>query len=182
MLVSFIDIETTGKFNPEHRIIEFSSRLCDLRTFEEISNTLIRFHPKRSIEAKALAVHKISLDDLKHEKPMEDKADELIKALTEPDLCVAHNGDGFDFPFIEMELKRLSKEYPVKKTFDTMKMGTFATDLGKMPSLSELCWSLDIDYDAESAHKGDYDTLVLRDAFFSGLKLGWFKLDFSFGV
>lgn len=171
------DTETTGKLTPDHRIIEASFRICNLDTGEELENILMRFNPERNIEAKAQAKHGISIEELKKEPLFKDRAKEIIKILSEATVVVAHNGISFDFPFFIQELERVGEIVPNFQVFDTMVQGTFATDLGKSPSLYELCWSLDVDVDPEKQHKGDYDTLILRDAFFNGLKYGWFKLE-----
>lgn len=176
MKVSFLDIETTGKLTPGHKIIELSIRFCDLTSYREIHNYLWRFNPDRNIDAKAFAVHGIARADLEHEPKFVDVIPEINKVLLASDLSVAHNGDYFDFPFLQMEYENAGHKMPAIKTFDTMIEGNFATELGKRPSLSELCWSLDIVYDPKLAHRGDYDTEVMRDAFFTGHKLGWFKI------
>lgn len=170
------DTETTSKLHPDHRIIEASFRKCNLDTGEELENILMRFNPERSIDARAQAVHGITLEELKGEPLFKDRAKEIIKLFEEATVVVAHNGISFDFPYFVQELERVGEKVPNFQVFDTMVHGTFATDLGKSPTLSELCWALDIDVDPEQTHKGDYDTLILRDAFFRGLKLGWFKL------
>lgn len=174
-VVNIFDCETTGKLHPDHRIIEASFRLCDLEKEEELENILMRFNPERNIDAKALDIHKISLDELKKEPLFKDKAFEIKAILERTDVLIAHNLEYFDKPYLEQEFKRAGLVMPEVKTFDTLLDGTFATDLGKRPTLSELCWSLDIVYDPESAHKGDYDTEVLRDCVFKGFRLGWFN-------
>lgn len=173
-LVNFLDLETTGKFDPNHRIIECSIRQCDLDSEEEKRNVLLRFNPERNIDAAAQRVHGISLDDLKDKPPILKGLPQIAKLLTEADLNVAHNGIGFDFPYLKMEFERNGIEFPKFEVFDTMVEGTFATDLGKNPSLKELCFALDVDYDETLAHKGNYDTEVLRDCFFNGVRHGWY--------
>jgi DNA polymerase-3 subunit epsilon len=175
-IANVLDFETTGKFTPEHRIIEASIRTIDLDSGIEIGNRLYRFNPERNIDAKAQAVHGISIEELKHEPTIIECLPEIIRLLAEADVTVAHNGDGFDFPFLEMEIERVGLEVPEYKTFDTMVNGTFATDLGKNPNLRELCFSLDVEYDDAKAHSGDYDTLVLSLCLLAGIKYGWFTI------
>lgn len=175
-IATVLDTETTGKLDPKHRIIELSMRCCNLDTGEELKNLLYRFNPKRNIDAKAFAVHGISLEELKHEPVFATQADKIFKILEASFLVIGHNIEWFDKPMIENEFVNIEKEPPKYRIFDTMVKGTFATDFGKSPNLQELCWSLGVDYDPEEAHKGAYDTLVLRDAFFEGVRLGWFKI------
>jgi DNA polymerase-3 subunit epsilon len=175
--VSFLDLETTGRFTPDHRIIEASFRICDLDTAEELEEHLFRINPERNIDAKARAVHGIELEDLKDEPTFEVVAPKIVSILEDCFLNVAHNGFGFDFPFLAQEIERVGLKVPDFQCFDTMVEGNFATDLGKSPTLSELCWALDIDADAKLQHRGDYDTLILKQAFFRGLELKWYKID-----
>lgn len=176
MIVTFSDLETTGKLKPDHRIIEASFRVCKLETQEEITNHLFRFNPQRNIDAKAQAVHGISIDELKGEPLFKDKIPELKAIIENSDIMVFHNGEKFDWPYLQMEFKTNGETLPETPVFDTMVHGTFATELGKAPKLSELCWSLDVDYSETLAHKGDYDTAVLRDAFFNAIRYGWFQI------
>lgn len=177
MIVTVFDSETTGKLTPDHRIIEASFRVCDFDNETELEEFLLRFNPERNIEAKAMAVHGITNEELKHEKTFCEQKETILEILKRTDLLVYHNGDDFDLPFLKQEFERCGiTELPEFKTFDTMVNGTWATDLGKSPTLFELCWSLDIVFDPTRAHRGNYDTEVLRDAFFNGVRLGWFKI------
>lgn len=175
-IVSFIDLETTGKLSPDHRIIELSLRCCELETQRELCHYLERYNPERNIDKIAFNIHGISLEELKGEETFNDKIWNLEHKLLNTDILCAHNLIGFDLPMLEFEFKRCEREFPTKpKRFDTLQ-GTFATDLGKSPNLQELCFALDIEYDPELAHSAGYDTACLRDAFFNGFKWGWFKL------
>lgn len=171
----FLDEETTGKLHESHRIIELAMRLVDFDTQEEIKEITWRFNPLRNIDKAAFDVHGISLDDLKSKPTIDKFLPDIAKILKQSALVVSHNGESFDVPFLKMEFERNGVEFPDFKHFDTMLNGTFATDLGKSPSLEELCWSLDVDYDPEKAHGGAYDTAVLRDCFFTGVNRGWYN-------
>jgi DNA polymerase-3 subunit epsilon len=176
LIIGILDLETTGKFTPEGRIIELSLRLCKLETGEEVENYVGRYNPERNIEAKAVQIHGITNEEAKKEPLFIDKIGEVKELLGRCDYVVAHNLDGFDYPYLEQEFQRCGEELPEFKTFDTLVHGTGATDLGKSPSLSELCFALDVVYDPTRAHRGDYDTEVLRDCFFNGVRFGWFIL------
>lgn len=175
-LCTVLDTETTGKLDPAHRVIELCMRCCDLDTGEEIKNLLYRFNPKRNIDAKAFAVHGIALDELKSEPTFCEKAESIKRILASSYIVVGHNIEWFDKPFLENEFRNCKIEPPEYKVFDTMVRGTFATDFGKSPNLQEFCWALGVDYNPTAAHSGSYDTLVLRDAFFEAIRLGWFVL------
>lgn len=175
MLINVFDCETTGKLHPDHKIIEASFRLYDLSADAEVFEQLYRFNPGRNIDAKALAVHGITVEELKHEPTFKDKAEEIAAIVAKTDMMVFHNGEFFDLPFLKQEFEQAGVEvdWDNLKIFDTIK-GTFATDLGKSPTLSELCFSLGVAYSPHLAHSASYDTDVLLQAFLNGIRFGWF--------
>lgn len=175
-IITFSDLETTGRLKPDHKIIEASFRICDLESRKELDNVLMRFNPMRNIDAKAQAVHGITLDELKTEPPFKDRIPDMLNIFDKTDIMCFHNGISFDWPYLQQEFKANEVKLPDLPIFDTMIEGNFATDLGKSATLFELCWSLDVDYDSSLAHRGDYDTAVLRDCFFNGVEYGWFKI------
>lgn len=177
-LVNVMDLETTGMNEPEHRIIEACCRLYDLDTEQLAGSFVWRCNPLRSIDTKAQKAHGIRLADLENE-PTFDIIAPAIRGTIEPDeieLIVAHNGDDFDVPFLKRELQRVGQATRFPQTFDTMKMGRFATPTGKIPRLGELAASLDVEYDPKKAHAAEYDVDVTAQCFFSGRRLGWFKV------
>jgi DNA polymerase-3 subunit epsilon len=182
MLIAGSDTETTGLLNPfgraaDHRIIEVYVGLWDLGSRTLVDEYMQRIHPMRSIDPKAQAVHKISLADLEG-KPTWEKVAHPFRAFIERgDLIVGHNWDGFDKPFCDDELERVSLPRLTKPTFDTMLAGRWATPMGTIPNLGALCWACGIPYDAEKAHAADYDVKVMMECFFKGLDWGWFKLE-----
>jgi hypothetical protein len=62
------------------------------------------------------------------------------------------------------------------EVFDTMLHGRGATDDGKIPTLGELCYALDVPYDKAQAHAALYDVRVNLQAFLRGWKLGHFQV------
>lgn len=167
-IVTGLDIETTGlSAEKGHRIIEIACTLHDFHTGKTLGKWTQRIDPKRSIDAKAQAVHGISLDDLKGQPDWETVAPSLVKLLKKTDLLVAHNGDGFDLPFIIHELDRIGLETPDVATYDTMTGCYWATPDGKPPSLRELAHSLGYVYDEKQAHGALYDTALLMKCFFA---------------
>lgn len=176
MIATFFDFETTGKLSPDHRIVEASFRVCDLEKFEELEEYCWRFNPERHIEAKATAVHGITDADVKSEPLFKERLPLIKTIIDKTDILIAHNLE-FDQTFLEQEFERCGETLIVKKGFDTLTNGTFATDLGKLPTLFEFCWSLGVDYDATEAHSAAYDTAVLRDAVFAAVKYGWFDFN-----
>ena len=176
MIVNLLDLETTGLKNPKTRIIELSMRLLDTDTMLQTNEYLFRFLPDKNIEARAFAVHGISMEDLKDEPKFVDMVPTVKPLIENADILIGHNIEYFDWPMIQQEFEVNGLNITDMPLFDTMLEGTFATDLGKRPTLKELCWALDVEYNEKLAHKGDYDTLVMMQAFVNGVKFGWFEL------
>lgn len=174
--INFLDTETTGLNEPDERIVEYCANIWDLDTREKIKVFNWRINPQRKIGAKAQKVHGISNADVENE-PTYDQRAPLIKSTIEPMfMCVAHNGDHFDFPFIRREQQRVGQFTKFPLTFDTMTQARWATPYGKNPRLGELCMALDVPYDPSAAHAAEYDTDVMAAAFFKALDLGWFSI------
>lgn len=174
-LVNFLDLETTGVNEPEQRIIEVCCQLYDLDTEEHKKTFLWRSNPLRKIEAKAQKVHGISLADLEKEPTWDLVAPHVAGAIQPCVLAVAHNGDFFDFPFLQREFARVRQGCTFPKTFDTMTQARWATHNGKNPKLGELATCLDIPYDPSQAHSAEYDVSIMAKCFFEGRRIGWFQ-------
>lgn len=174
-LVNFLDIETTGMNEPEERIIEACCMLYDLDTEQLVRSKTWRCNPLRKINAKAQKVHGISLDQLANEPTWDLIAGEIAAEIECVELAVAHNGDFFDFPFLQREFARVGRPCRFPQTFDTMQTARWATFNGKIPRLGELATALDIPYDPTQAHSAEYDVSVMARCFFEGRRLGWFK-------
>lgn len=180
IVVAVGDIETTG-LNQEagHRIIEVCFTVfrfdAAARSRQKIGTMIQRINPKRDIDPGAQAVHGISLMDLRGEPEWEDVAPKVHKLLDKVDLFVAHNGEGFDAPFIALELIRLGYKIPDFKVFDTMLKGRSCTPFGKVPNLGELCSALGVEYEPEKAHSAEYDVNVLADCYWRGIETGLYE-------
>jgi len=173
-IVNFLDLETTGVNEPDERIIEHCSMLFDLDTKLHLKTHVWRCNPMRKINKKAQAAHGIALADLENE-PLFDAVAPLIRGtINTAYLGVAHNGDEFDFPFLERECERVGAPVQFLRKFDTMKGARWATSNGKNPRLGELAACLDVPYDPALAHAASYDTEVLAKCFFEGQRIGWF--------
>lgn len=183
-LIAGFDCETTGLDPESHRIIEVGFAFYSLDG-KRIGQYEQRINPQRSIDAKALAVHGITLSELLGEPVFEDIAPKIKGLLDKTSVIVAHNGIGFDFPFLATELMRSGLELPDHlKAVDTMVDGRWATQDGKLPSLRELCFSMGVEYDTSKAHAATYDTTVMMESFFKARKdYGLFQIEgIDFGV
>lgn len=176
MIVAGLDIETTGLDQSKgHRVIEVAMSLYDLDTRTLRGKFVQRINPQRSIDPGAQAVHGITFDMLTGCPTWEEVAPKVAKIMRASHLLVAHNGQGFDLPFIAGELLRIGVGIPNVPCFDTMLEGRWATPMGKVPNLGELCFACGVDYDKALAHAADYDVQVMMDCFFLGYDRGFFK-------
>ena len=180
MIVTVLDTETTGANVEEDKIIEAAISVYKVDSEYNYSQVGKTWTPMiwtpKAIDPKAQAVHGISKADLEGKPSFAEVAPKLISILEKSDVVVAHNGYGFDFPIIAFNLIAEELSVPDFVAFDTMIEGRGCTALGKVPNLSELCWSMGVDYDPDLAHRADYDTDVLAKSLFSGCKLGYFDL------
>lgn len=180
LTIGFLDLETTGlEQSKGHRIIELAFLLYsyDQDTGEQkpIGKFVQRVNPDRAIDAKAQAVHKISINDLMGEPLWEDVVDKVVKVLSRINMLVCHNAE-FDGNFIAGEILRVGRKLPNPELFCTMDEGRFATYDGFPPSLRKLCECFGITYDLSKAHGAEYDILLTAKCFFMGLQRGVYNL------
>ena len=135
-----------------------------------------RIDPKRSIDAKAREVHKITEADLIGCPTLEEAGPEIAKRLNDCDMVIAHNGFEFDFPFIAQELERIREPLPDFEPFDTMLAGRWATPLGEVPNLGALSFACGVPYDPDKAHSAEYDVLRMMECFFFGIRRGLYNV------
>ncbi|UNH40961.1 3'-5' exonuclease (plasmid) [Moellerella wisconsensis] len=175
-----VDLESTGLDYQKdgHRIIEIALCARDLDTGKTVKDLALRFNPRREISAKAYDVHGIKLSDLVAEPLFADKCAMIASILNNAAVIVAHNGLGFDKPFLEYEMGLSGVSLKQDLVWlDTMLHGLWATQDGKRPSLRELAFSLGFEYDEEKAHGALYDTQLMMDCFFAAReKYNLFKL------
>ena len=178
MLIVGVDIETTGlDVHQGHRIVEIALDVHRLEagSLQRVKTLTQRIDPLRPIEKEAYAVHHISYDMVRGKPTWEQYAPNVAKILGMTKIFVAHNAS-FDAPFVATELARVKQPVPACQAFCTMENGRFATALGKLPSLAELCAAFGIDYDETAAHAADYDIIQTMECLKLGMKKGYYKL------
>lgn len=173
-LINFCDLETTGLKTDTDRIVEIACVLYDFDTRQARLRYERRVHPGKPISAEASAVHGIYIEDLAGKPGFDHIAPEIVKILSISTVVVAHNGFSFDFPMLATELQRAGQAIPSFGVYDTID-ARWATHNGKLPKLSELAFSLGVDYDPALAHAALYDVDVMAECFFRGIDRGFFK-------
>ncbi|SPT20040.1 unnamed protein product [Triticum aestivum] len=174
--VLIFDLETTGYFHKEHRIIEFAAR--DLSggknsTFETLLN------PDRNVPDRAAAVNKISTNLVcKPDVPRFSDALPLLLAFVrsrqipgKPVIWVAHKANTFDGPFLAQEFDRCSTQMPEDWLF--VDSYCLARKLPKLPqsddkshllNLKSLCKRYEISVEGP-AHRAMQDVMALCHVF-----------------
>lgn len=181
MIIGGLDLETTGLEQEKgHRIIELALLLYSYDVVAKRhafkGKYVQRINPQRSIDPGAFAVHGISFEDVSMCPTLEAVAPNVVKLMNACDVIVAHNGNGFDLPFLAAELMRIGSPIPDVESVDTMVQARWANPMGKLPNLGEFCFACGVDYDKSKAHAAEYDVEVMMQGFFVALREGFIQL------
>jgi DNA polymerase III subunit epsilon len=177
-LIVGLDLESTGTNVETDRIVEVAVVAMELESGDIRLSFERRINPGIHIPANVVEIHGITDADVIRAPAFGAVAGGLIGLLGRADLVVWHNGDFFDGPLLLHEIHRAGMTAPLRfpPTFDTMLQGRGCTPDGKAPTLGELCFALDVDYDRARAHAALYDIQVMLQAFRRGWQLGVFTL------
>ena len=107
MIITILDIETTGLDKCIHDILEVAYMRIDSKTLEILSHgTLYFYKPEFRIENQAQAVHGLTREYLtQFENEFDDNIVSLY-TLIQQSVVIGKNSDNFDLPFISMWLNR----------------------------------------------------------------------------
>jgi DNA polymerase-3 subunit epsilon len=160
------DTETTGlEHSAGHRIIEIGcveivNRRLSGRKFHRYVN------PEREIDPGALAVHGISLEQLKTAPKFAEIAEELLAFISGAELII-HNAP-FDVGFVDAELARLPGEprsvAALCRVLDTLALAR-ALHPGQRNSLDALCKRYSVDNSKRDLHGALLDAGILVDVY-----------------
>ncbi|MCF6807144.1 DNA polymerase III subunit epsilon [Thiotrichales bacterium 19S9-12] len=165
----FLDTETSGfEFKDGHRIIEFGAVEAIDR---KLTGKTLHFYfkPDIEIESGAFEVHGISNERLENEPLFEEKVSEIMTFLTDAEIII-HNA-GFDVPFINYELGRLSENHWGKldeycQITDSLYLARRKYP-GQRNSLDALCKRFMIDNSERSLHGALLDAELLAKVYFA---------------
>jgi DNA polymerase-3 subunit epsilon len=180
LLVTGFDTETTGlDAEKGDKIIEVALLTYDFHTRKLVDKYVQRMDPERPITAKAQEVHGIAYSDLVGCPKFADIAGEVRDRFAKSDLVIAHN-IFFDLSFLYEEFKACGMTLPDVDGWDTCSESRWACPDGKLPRLEELCFALNVPFDAAAAHAAEYDVERMMAAFFEGVKRGTWVLPADF--
>ncbi|HET6724767.1 MAG TPA: DNA polymerase III subunit epsilon [Gammaproteobacteria bacterium] len=161
-----LDTETTGLDTAEgHRIIEIGAveivnRRITRQTFHHYLN------PERDIDAGAVEVHGITLDDLRDKPRFGEVIEDLLAFIRDSELII-HNAP-FDIGFLNYELGLLSHAVSdiasICKVRDTL-LDARRMHPGQKNSLDALCRRYDIDNSQREYHGALLDAEILADVY-----------------
>jgi DNA polymerase-3 subunit epsilon len=161
-----LDTETTGlEAAAGHRIIEIGcveilNRRLTGRKFHRYVN------PEREIDAGALAVHGIGLEQLKNAPRFAEIAAELIEFISGAELII-HNAP-FDVGFVDAEFARLPGEprsvAQLCRVLDTLALAR-SLHPGQRNSLDALCKRYSVDNSKRDLHGALLDAGILVDVY-----------------
>ncbi|MCZ6894437.1 MAG: DNA polymerase III subunit epsilon [Gammaproteobacteria bacterium] len=161
-----LDTETTGlEPSQGHRIIEIG---CVEIVDRRISNTRFQryLNPGREIDAGAVEVHGITLEDLRDKPVFAEIATDFIEFVRGAELVI-HNAP-FDVGFINAEFDVLGAAWGLIEdyctVFDTLKLAR-ETHPGQRNSLDALCRRYEIDNTHREIHGALLDAELLAEVY-----------------
>lgn len=155
----FFDLETTGLSPTQERIVEIAAYdPWQEKTFQML------VHPQRPIPKEAMSVHGITNEMVANQPSFEEVSAHFLHFCQGEVLLIAHNGEGFDFPFLAHELYRAKKQIPIEWFgLDSLKWARkYRKDLPRH-SLQYLRQIFHIQ--ENTAHRALDDTHILRTVF-----------------
>jgi DNA polymerase-3 subunit epsilon len=116
------DLETTGVDKSKDQIIQFAAIKVNPENHQVIDSKNLFIQPigNYQISLQAYFKHGIKPDDLKDKPHFKDVANEIVEFIKDCDI-VTYNGNGFDIPFLLVELNRVGVEFSFMNTkcYDT---------------------------------------------------------------
>jgi DNA polymerase-3 subunit epsilon len=159
-----LDTETTGLEPAEgHRIIEIG---CVELTGRRRGATQRWFlNPERAIDEAAIAVHGITVEQLRGKPKFAEVADELLGFLRGAELII-HNAP-FDVGFLDAELARAGRPERIGAECEVLDTLLMARELhpGQRNGLDALCKRYGVDDSQRSYHGALLDAEILADVY-----------------
>lgn len=152
------DLETTGLSARYDRIIEFGAVKVD-STGQVIDEIDFFVNPDRKLSRFSLEESHITQEQVDHGKPIK-VALKIIKEFIKDSILVAHNA-AFDYGFLNEALKNNGLEPITNPVIDTLPISVYLYPNKKRHTEGVIARELDIQFDEVSAHRANYDALIL---------------------
>lgn len=172
MIITVLDVETTGLLPDSDRIIEFGSVSFDYSGKEVYeSNFIIRPHRNSCyVPFEAFKIHGISEDYIReHGQQWSNVASNVYEIINRSDSLCAFNHE-FDMAFVENALAGVGLMFPKKKWVDPLSMAQRFIPYSVSPkkNLAALCRVFDVNL--EGAHRAVHDSRATGELLFKMLK------------
>lgn len=180
MIVTVLDVETTGLIPDSDRIIQFGATIIDTSTEKEIDAVNIIIKPRKNscyVPYEAYRVHGISEEYIKANGKLFKSVYKTIEStISRADVVCAYN-HSFDKAFIEHALLGMGTRIPDKDWIDPLLIAQRFIPYSVAPkkNLLAMCAMFDVPLNKEDAHKADADARATGILLFRMLK----ELDIS---
>lgn len=156
-----IDLETTGLSARYDHIIEFGGAIVKNGLVTEKKQLFV----KSPIPVPPFIRQKCAITDdmLKAALPFTEAASQIIKFIGDR-VIVAHNA-AFDFNFLNEQLRQHDLPPLTNACIDTLNLARQIIPNRKFYRLGLVANNYNVEYDEDSAHRGDYDADVLAQIF-----------------
>lgn len=155
------DLETTGLSAKYDYMIEFGA--VKIKNGLRLDSKQLFIKPPISIPAFIEKKTNISNEMVRNAKSFSEVVDELLAYIGDA-VLVAHNAS-FDFPFLNEELRRLSRKPLTNPVIDTLDMARAILSDRSRFALEYVSNHYKLNYSRSDAHRADYDANILADAF-----------------
>lgn len=155
------DLETTGLSTKYDYIIEFGGKIIEHRVEKDSLQMFIK--PPIAISNHIQELTNITNEDVEHAPLIEEAIDQLL-AFIGDSILVAHNAS-FDVNFLNDTLIRLGREPLKNAVIDTLDLAKALIKDRRGYRLGNIARYYKIKYDADVAHRADYDANVLAEVF-----------------
>jgi DNA polymerase III subunit epsilon len=168
----FFDIETTGlSYKNGDRIVEIAAiEAVDKKLTGRIVH--LYFNPERIVPAIVVKIHGLDNDFLDDKPKFRETISQFKDFVSGADEVIAHNGFGFDLPFVDAELMANGftpmSDWGVGKFTDSVKIARAMG--GKKNSLDALCDKYGVDRSKRTSHGAVIDCELLADVWYAMTK------------
>lgn len=153
------DLETTGLSSKYDHIIEFGAQIIEDRVVKESMQLFIK--PPITISSHISELTNITNSDVENAPTIEEAMPKLLEFIGDG-VLVAHNA-GFDVNFLNEALLRMGKEKLSNPVIDTLDLSKAMIKDRRGYRLGNIARYYKIKYDADVAHRADYDAEILGE-------------------